>query len=236
MKVINPQILNSLHPKDWEVEQLHIGKAKNRVIKIKNFFVNPEQVRAYAMAADYVSTVNGEFSNLPGYVSRLGHVANQLLPQFRFILNNYFEASKKVMKDPEFSHFTFQSYEVQEKCRMCSLTPHTDDTHYAAVLSLNHDEEMEDTDNGTAFWRHAEYDEEFVSSDKNYRIERIVNKVNAFVNFDPSNYKTKHWERYHIEKHEFNTLLVYEGRMWHSPYFRQSGWDTNRLTFNAFLH
>ena len=109
MKIINPKILNSLHPKDWEVEQLHIGKAKNRVIKIKNFFVNPEQVRAYAMAADYVSTVDGEFSNLPGYVSRLGHVANQLLPQFRFILSNYFEASKKVMKDPEFSHFTFQS-------------------------------------------------------------------------------------------------------------------------------
>ena len=40
MKIINPKILNSLHPKDWEVEQLHIGKAKNRVIKIKNFFVN----------------------------------------------------------------------------------------------------------------------------------------------------------------------------------------------------
>ena len=236
MKIINPTILNSLHPKDWEVEQLHIGKAKNRVIKIKNFFVNPEQGRAYAMAADYVSTVDGEFSNLPGYVSRLGHVANQLLPQFRFILSNYFEASKKVMKDPEFSHFTFQSYEVEKKCRMCSLTPHTDDTHYAAVLALNYDEEMDGTDNGTAFWRHAEYDEEFVSSDKNYRIERIVNKVNAYVNFDPSKYKTKHWERYHVEKHEFNTLLVYEGRMWHSPYFRQEGWDVDRLTFNAFLH
>ena len=80
------------------------------------------------------------------------------------------------MKNPQDSHFTFQMYEVQEKCRMCSLTPHTDDTHYAAVLSLNHDEEMEDTDNGTAFWRHVEYDEEFVSSDKNYRIERLLTK------------------------------------------------------------
>ena len=88
MKLINPQILESLHPKDWEVEQLHIGKAKNRVIKVKNFFVNPEEVRAYAQSADYVSTVNGEFSNLPGYVSKLGHVANQLLPQFRFLLSN----------------------------------------------------------------------------------------------------------------------------------------------------
>ena len=39
-----------------------------------------------------------------------------------------------------------------------------------------------------------------------------------------------------VEKHEFNTLLVYEGRMWHSPYFRQEGWDVDRLTFNAFLH
>ena len=41
MKLIDPKILNSLHPKDWDVEQLNIGKAKNRVIKIKNFFVNP---------------------------------------------------------------------------------------------------------------------------------------------------------------------------------------------------
>lgn len=236
MKIVDPKMLETHHPKDWEVEQLHIGSAKNRVIKIKNFFKNPEQVRAYALATDYVNTVSGQFSNLPGYVHKLGHISNQFYPNFKFLLATYFEADKKIMLQPEFSHFTFQMYEVQEKCRMCSLAPHTDDTHYAAVLSLNFDEELMDTKSGTAFWKSKEFQEEYVSSDKNYRTSRLANKVNAFVNFDPSQYRSKDWERYHVEPHEFNSLLVYEGRLWHSPYFVQDGWDTNRLTFNAFLH
>ena len=103
-------------------------------------------------------------------------------------------------------------------------------------MDLNFNEEMSDAQSGTAFWRSKEFQEEFVSSDKNYRGSRILNKINAYVNFDPSQYKSKDWERYHVEPHEFNTLLLYEGRLWHSPYFRQEGWGTNRLTFNAFLH
>ena len=103
-------------------------------------------------------------------------------------------------------------------------------------ISLNFDEEIKDAQSGTAFFRSKEFNEEFVSSDKNYRSSRILNKINAYVNFDPSKYKSKDWERYHVEPHEFNTLLLYEGRLWHSPYFRQEGWGTNRLTFNAFLH
>ena len=74
---------------------------------------------------------------------------------------------------------------------MCSLAPHTDDTHYASVLSLNFNEEIADAQSGTAFWRSKEFQEEFVSSDKNYRGSRILNKINAYVNFDPSQYKSK---------------------------------------------
>ena len=35
MKVIDPAILRTHHPKNWEVEQIHIGNCKNRIIKIK---------------------------------------------------------------------------------------------------------------------------------------------------------------------------------------------------------
>lgn len=236
MKVINPEMLAVHHPRDWEIEQLHIGESKNRLIKVRNFFKTPDQVRAYALSCDYVSTLNGEYSNLPGLVHRIGHISKQFNEPLKFLLSTYFEASKRVMHMPAESDYTFQMYEVQEKCRMCSLAPHTDDTHYAAVLSLNTEEELEETDSGTAFFRNTEFKEEFVSSDKNYRTSRTQNKINAFVNFDPSKYKSKEWERYHVEPHEFNTLLVYEGRVWHSPYYRQEGWSTNRLTFNAFLH
>ena len=87
MKIVNPEILQTHHPKDWEVEQLHIGNSKNRIIKIKNWFKNPEQVRALALSGEYVCTVNGEFSNLPGNVSRIGHLSNQLYPNFKFLLS-----------------------------------------------------------------------------------------------------------------------------------------------------
>lgn len=193
MKVIKPEMLEVHHPRDWDVEQIHIGNSKNRLIKVKNFFKNPEQVRAYAMSSDYVSTLNGEYSNLPGLVHRIGHPSKQFNEPFKFLLATYFESGKRVMNIPAMSDFTFQLYEVQEKCRMCSLAPHTDDTHYAAVLSLNTAEELEGTDSGTAFFRNTQFQEEFVSSDKNYRTTRTQNKVNAFVNFDPSKYKSKEW-------------------------------------------
>ena len=235
MKVINPEMLAVSHPRDWEVEQLHIGQSKNRLIKIRNFFKNPDQVRAYALSCDYVSTLNVQYSNLPGLVHRIVHPSKQFHEPFKFLVSTYFDASKRVMNTPAYSDFTFQMYEVQEKCRMCSLSPHTDDTHYAAVLSLNTDEELEDTDSATAFFRNKEYNEEFVTSDRNYRSGRATNTMNAMVNFDPSKFKSKTWERYHVEKHEYNTLLVYEGKIWHSPYYIQEGWEVNRLTFNAFL-
>ena len=109
------------------------------------------------------------------------------------------------------------------------------DAPYLFEIRSKLDEELADSKSGTAFWRSKEFKDEYVSSDRNYRTARLHNKVNAYVNFDPSQYKAKDWERYHVEQHEYNTLLVYEGKMWHSPYFDQSGWSTNRLTFNAFL-
>ena len=115
MKIEDPQMLETHHPKDWEVEQLHIGSAKNRVIKIRNFFKNPEQVRAYALATDYVNTVSGQFSNLPGYVHKLGHIANQFYPNFKFLLSTYFEADKRIMLQPEFSHFKIGRASCRER-------------------------------------------------------------------------------------------------------------------------
>jgi hypothetical protein len=235
MKVINPEILEVHHPRDWDVDQTHIGKSKNRIVKIRNFFKNPDAVRAFALSCDYVSTLNGEYTNLPGFVHRIGHISKQFHEPFKFACHTYFEAGRSVMSIPAYSDFTFQMYEVNEKCRMCSLAPHTDDTHYAGVLCLNKSEELVDTDSGTAFFRNVELNEEFVSSDKNYRSSRSLNHTNAFVNFDPSKFKSKEWERYHVELHEYNSLILYEGRLWHSPFFRQGEWSTNRLTFNAFL-
>jgi hypothetical protein len=235
MKVINPDILKVNHPSNWEVEQKHIGKSKNRILRVKNFFVNPEEIRAYALATEYVSTLMGEHTNLPGYIHNIGLPSKQLHEPFSYLCKTYFGASKSLMAIPAYSTFTFQMYEVFEKCRLMSLIPHTDDTHYACVMSLNTLEESEGTHSGTAFFRYEETDEEFLASDRNYRVERVQNKIQAMVNFDPSSLKLKDWDRYHIEPHEYNTLVLYEGKLWHSPYYIQEHWKANRLTFNAFL-
>jgi hypothetical protein len=116
------------------------------------------------------------------------------------------------------------------------LYPHSDYVRYASVLSFNEDDDYDhEIPNGTAFWRIKETGEEYVTAERNYRTERVANKVQAMTSFDPANVKLKEWERYHIEPHEFNSIIFYEGALWHSPYFSKGGWHTNRLTFNTFL-
>ena len=58
----------------WEVDVFHIGQSQNRIIKIKNFFSNPDKVRDIALEADLKNTIMGEVSSVPGYVSRVGGV------------------------------------------------------------------------------------------------------------------------------------------------------------------
>ena len=235
MKILNTDILKVNPPSVWEVQHKHIGKYKNRILRVKNFFTNPDEIRSYALATDYVSTVMGEYTNLPGYIHNIGMISTQLHSPFSYLCKTYFGAKKSLMSVPAYSKFTFQMYEVFEKCRLMSLTPHTDDTHYGCVMSLNTSEESEGTYSGTAFFRHNKTEEEFVTSDRNYRMERVENKIQTMVNFDPSSLELNDWERYHIEPHEYNAMILYEGKLWHSPYYIQEHWKANRLTFNAFL-
>ena len=44
MKLIDPQLFEVNHPQHWEVEEKHIGNFKNKIVIIKNWFVNPEPV------------------------------------------------------------------------------------------------------------------------------------------------------------------------------------------------
>ena len=44
MKVINSELFAVAHPSAWEVEQKHIGKHKNRIVVVRNFFKYPDEV------------------------------------------------------------------------------------------------------------------------------------------------------------------------------------------------
>ena len=236
MKVIDPQLFEVNHPQHWEVEEKHIGNFKNKIVIIKNWFVNPEQLKLFAKSVDYVDTTKGQVTNLPGYLHQIGNYRNQLYSPVRFACKHYFTASDDLLRHPEQSNFTLQMYDPQDKVRFMSLYPHSDYVRYASVLSFNEDDDYDhEIPNGTAFWRIKETGEEYVTAERNYRTERIANKVQAMTSFDPANVKLKEWERYHVEPHEFNSIIFYEGALWHSPYFSKGGWHTNRLTFNAFL-
>ena len=38
-----------IDPSSWEVDVLHIGQSQNRLVKIRNFFSNPDKVREIGM-------------------------------------------------------------------------------------------------------------------------------------------------------------------------------------------
>ena len=218
----------------WEVDVIHIGQSQTRLLKIKNFFSNPDKVRDVALNADLKSTIMGEKSSTPGYISRMGGVDLKFFTPFRDILYDKMNAPRLILHNPKTSIFTIQKYKPGELCRTTSMYPHVDWMHYACVLSLNTNEELEGTDSGTAFCKHISTNMEHTCSDINYRHERVRNQDQTMVPLDPSTFDRCGWITYHVEPHEYNTLLMYEGNVWHTPYFN-TNWKCDRLTFNGFL-
>ena len=101
------------------------------------------------------------------------------------------------------------------------------------------DDEYCGEDNGTALWRKNNTSEEYMSRDYNYRANYFrdtdpIDKI-KYVKCDPSIAIIDGWSRYHVIPHSYNTMIFYEGTLWHSPYYTASKWKSNRLTFNCFL-
>ena len=223
-----------IDPSSWEVDVIHVGQSQNRLLKIKNFFSNPDEVREISLQAELKSTIMGEKSSTPGYISRIGNVDMMFLSPIKEILHEKMGASRLILHNPKNCIFTIQKYKPGELCRTTSMYPHIDWMHYACVLSLNTNEELKGTESSTAFCRHIETNMEHSCSDMNYRHDRVRNQDQDMVSLDPSTFDRKGWVTYHKELHEYNTLVLYEGNIWHTPYFN-TDWKCDRLTFNGFL-
>ena len=70
-------------------------------------------------------------------------------------------------------------------------------------------------DNGTAFWRSKITGEEHIAKDFNYR---QMGEHSGFIPhgetlLDPSSVTINNWERYYLAKHEYNTMVMYEGNV-----------------------
>ena len=223
-----------IDPSLWGVDIFHIGQSQNRIIKVKNFFSNPNKVRDIALQAELQSTIMGEKSSTPGYISRIGGVDIKFFTPFKDLLHEKMGATRLILHNPKNCIFTIQKYKPGELCRTTSMYPHIDWMHYACVLSLNTDEELKGTESGTAFCRHVETEMEHSCSDTNYRHDRVRNQDQTMVPLDPKNFIREGWNTYSVVPHEYNTLVLYEGNVWHTPYFN-TNWKCDRLTFNGFL-
>lgn len=224
----------NIDPSLWGIDVIHIGQSKTRIVKVKNFFSNPDRVREIALQADLKCTIMGETSYTPGYVGRIGNITTEFFKNFVDIARSNLQPSITILHNPKISMFTIQRYKPGELCMTTSLYPHVDRLHYACVLSLNTNEELSGTDSGTSFCRHIETNMEHTCSDMNYRHDRARNQDRTMVPLDPSTFVREGWETYHTEPHEYNTLLLYEGNVWHTPYFN-TNWSCDRITFNGFL-
>ena len=112
MKVIDRKLFAVAHPSNWEVEQKHIGNHKNRLVIVKNFFQYPDELKAYAQSIDYVSTYQGEVTNLPGYIHYMSIHKKALYEPIKYVATKYFEGSGEIMRFPDETRFGFQIYDM----------------------------------------------------------------------------------------------------------------------------
>ena len=215
MKEINQNIF-SIRP-DIELDVKTIGNTSSRIVVAKNFWENPEAVAEYAKNCDYFN--EREYLKM-GYRSKETEwLTNNLSCSTHHLTDFFLFLRSRVLLDKtmhnncnEFT-YTFQMYSS-----LGAKVPHVDATPYAAVCPLSG---SEDDKSGTAFYRLSSSGEEYVTAG-NYREANIFTSKRA-----------EHFEEYHVQYHEYNTLIFYEGNLFHNAV---ADWksDDKRLTFNAF--
>lgn len=230
---------------DIIVENDHVGKYFNRILKFKNFFKHPEKILEYVKNSNFENNIMGsEYRNVPGEVlniSRLDKVKEYITDSIVSAMNQ-----STLMSSLSTPSFSIQRYNVKEKVRRISLMPHIDNCFYSGILSLNTNEVNDKMKNGTAFYRHIPSNTEYTTH-LNYRYSKIqkdtesdfiVNEMispHDLVDFNPDVSNMYSWKRYHVEKFEWNKLIIFEGSMYHSIFFdKDTTCQENRLTFNFF--
>ena len=93
MRMIDPNEIFALDQFNWRVMNYEIGDSNNRILVIRNFFKNPDKLREYEESVDYVDTINGQVSGIPGYLRRVGNGIKTILRPIIGIVIGEFEAS-----------------------------------------------------------------------------------------------------------------------------------------------
>ena len=127
-----------------KISEVYVGNTGSKIVKIQNFFKYPEFIREYALNAYYIDekNMNGlgtSDSKTHWYTHRFSMEFDKYAPFFDKVKEEiYYDVNIQYSIHP--NHYNFQYYD-----KMGPNVPHTDPVHYAGVLALNYDEELEGT-------------------------------------------------------------------------------------------
>lgn len=198
-----------------------IGNSKNYLVIIDNFFNEPELVREHALNATYfdeqtLCKLGSPDETTKWYTHHLECNTDHFTSYFLDLKYNYFKDVR--------SHCDYMAhaYTYQTYVDVTGVKPHTDASNYAGLVCLNYDEEIGDSLSGTGFYRVRESGQELIQAGT-YRSERVGR-------LSPSEF-----EKYHFQKHKFNTLIFYEGCLLHTAIRTNWKSEVQRTTFNCFV-
>ena len=95
MRIIDPKEIFATNHFNWRIMHYEIGNSQNRIVTIRNFFKNPDLLREYAESVDYVDTINGQVSGIPGYIHRIGNGISTVMRPIISIATNEIACSSK---------------------------------------------------------------------------------------------------------------------------------------------
>lgn len=104
---------------------------------------------------------------------------------------------------------------------------HTDDafSEFAYILYLNLPEQCQ---GGTAFWRHRRYGwEQFPEGKEILRTGKSAKRIYEMLRADMN--RIEAWEQIHLEEMEFNKMIVFPCKQWHSRW-PWTAWGSDKNT------
>lgn len=236
--------------RDWDEDDIAIdviGTERAFVMTIDGFYVDPDRVRALALAQSNWQRRR----SFPGVQSSVRY---DTMPMFDKLLERI--DIEGVAPDSEASswvRFSALTTKSENASRLQSQLPHYDHhSHIAGLVYLNPPGQCR---GGTAFYRHRQtglegwpFDANRVLGDHGIAIaERNPEKTLHQHLFPPDNppgrglitESNEHWEKIHLVPMRYNRAVFYATRRFHAAYTRDDFFGdtlpTRRLTQTIFL-
>mgnify|MGYP003704530705 FL=1 len=217
LKIFDPNIFEI--NKNFSYKITEIGKSKNRLLEVDNFFKNPVGVREFLLSLpiqDATKKRSPGVSFFPGYQTFLKYEIPCLNSFYKEVCQEVFG-----FKFLALTH-SYQCIDGNKPVYKQSCLPHADPMIIASNVFLNYDEEIE-SECGTAFYKSKHTGNEYKPPDKcQYRIDRdYAGKPPdmALTRFAPIIYNDD-WERYHLSEQKFNKMNMYEGALYHAAFMK----------------